>query len=257
MTSLTPQIGDEPLHTPFDISLTPVNLGTFDAPGQEFALAGALRGSESVLDNSEGFSDERPKDLPLRWLQTWSERSQAASAISALVGRKNINYTRGGYTVKANDGNIFWTAEKTYLDLLICVGRGLGLGPLLPNSHVLHTYEFKIDFKQPKRHFTAKYAKIGFNPTEAMLWIGRSSASEDVWLAFAPRVFAEGGIYNDEVGVHWRGPRVTALSQNHFRCVVMFLARMLCNIGFLDITLDEDYPDVTCDSDFKYATNLQ
>lgn len=258
MSSLAIQTGDEPLQTPFDISLIPLGLGTYnDAPGQEVALASALRGPDEVQDNGEDFSKERAKDLPLRWLQGWQEQSQTASAIAALSGRKRITYARGGYTVEADDGNIFWTVDKTYLDLLICVGRGLGLGPLVPNSRVLHTYEFKMDLQQPTRQFTAKYAKIGFNPAGAMLWIGRSSASEDVWLAFAPKIFAEGGHYDDEATVHWRGPRATALEQPHFRCVVMFLARMLCNIGFLDITVDENYPDVTKDTIFKNATNLQ
>lgn len=257
--SLATQAGFEPLETPFDISLAPpaFELGIADAPGQEIALASALRGADTIQDHGERFSDEVLKELPLRWLHTWYDQGHAPSAISALSGRKTITYTQGGYTVEPDDGNMFWTVDETYIDLLICVGRGLGLGPLLPNLRVLHTYEFRLDLQKPGRQFTAKYAKLGFDPTNAMLWIGRSSASEDVWLAFAPKIFVQGGEYNDETPAHWRGTRSTTLSLSHYRCVVMFLARMMYNIGFLDIILDVDYPSVTEEFEYKSATNMQ
>lgn len=264
------QTGLEPLETPFDISLPPPDFevgvisdatdddGIPEVLGQEIALASALHGvDDSTHDHSERFSHELIREIPLRCLQTWYKERHVSNAIGALSGRKTITYKQGGFTVPVDNGDIFWTAEETYLDLLICVGRGLGLGPLLPNVHVLHTYEFRLDLQKPGRQFTAKYAKLGFDPTDAMLWIGRSDVNEDAWLAFVPKAFAEGGEYNDEASAHWRGSRSTTLSKHHFRCVVMFLAQMLYNSGFLDITLDEDYPNTSDDNAYGDATNMQ
>lgn len=249
----------QPLESPFDITLAPPNflVGPSDSPGQETALASAFMAPDDIQDNGEGFSDERAKELPLHLLQAWSEGKCARNTIGALQGRKYITYGGGRYTVKSDDGDIFWTMDTTYLDLLICVGGGLGLGPLLPNVGVLHTYEFKMDLQKPTRQFTAKYVKFGFDPTQAMLWIGRSSASEDIWLTFPPRSFVEGGDYDDDRGMHWRGQRSTALSKDTYRRVVMFLAKMLCSINYLDVTLQTPYPVVADDTAFEYATNLQ
>lgn len=264
------QAGFEPLETPFDISLPPPDfeVGISDTTdqeeeipevlAQEIALASALEGVDDTnQDHCERFSQELVREIPLHCLQAWYKGGHGPSAIGALAGRKTITYRQGNFTVSPDDDDIFWTLDKTHLDLLICVGRGLGLGPLLPLMDVLHTYEFQLDLQKPKRQFTAKYAKLGFNPTDAMLWIGRSSTNEDVWLAFAPKAFTEGGEYNDETSAHWRGSRSTILSNHHFRCVVMFLAQMLYNTGFLDITVDEDFPNTLDDVAYKAATNMQ
>lgn len=249
---------DDPLVIPFDISLAPPNFGTNDAPGQEVAMSVALRAPGEAQDNGEGFSDRRPQDLPLRLLQSWYDEGQATQAIGSLVGRKTITLAGSSYTVKADDGNIFSTVKETYLDLLICVGKGLGLGPLLPNSEVLHTYKFTLDTLKHWRQFTARYAKLGFDPTDSMLWIGNSPSSEDIWLAFVPKTFTDdGGDVNDDIAAHWRGPRSTTLSTKHYRQVVMFLAKMLFECIFLDVTLEDPYPDVMNDDEYNHATNLQ
>lgn len=243
------------LTTPFDIALPPANLRALDAPGQEVTMASVVSAPDSVGDDVS-FSRERVNNLPLHRLEAWSEEKNPL-AMGALTGRKTITYAGSRYTVRADEENIHWTVDTTYIDLLICVGGGLGLGPLLPNLNSLHTYRFNMDLGKPWRHFTAKYAKLGFDPTNAMLWIGQSASSEDVWLAFVPRSFIEGGEYNDEAAVHWRGPRSTTLSQEHYRCVVMLFASLLHSINFLDITLLEEFPDVTSDVKYGFATNLQ
>lgn len=250
----------DPLETPFDIALAPPNfeLGPADSPGQEAALGSAFLAPGNIYDRGEGFSLLKPQNLPLRMLETWSEGNQTTHGIAALSGRKSISYKGGDYTVEADNGDIFWTMDNTYLDLLICVGGGLGLGTLLPNVAVLHHHEFRMDLQKPMRQFTAKYAKLGFDPTDSMLWIGRSGASEDVWLAFPPRSFlVESGEYDDRRGSHWRRQRSTTLPKYVYRRVVMFLSAMLCGIDYLDITVKTKYPDVTDDEAFKRATNLQ
>lgn len=244
------------LQTPFNIALTPPNFRASDAPEQQATLASAFSAPDTTEGDAEAFSRERVREMPLHRLESWYE-GRNPGAIDALLGRKTITYAGGRYTVGADDGNISWTVEETYLDLLICVGGELGLGPLLPNLGVLHTYRFKLDLGKPSRQFTAKYAKLGFDPTDAMLWIGQSASSEDVWLAFVPQSFTEGGEYNDDAAIHWRGPRSTTLSNEHYRCAVILLAALLRSINFLDIMLAEKFPDVTSDEDFKFATNLQ
>lgn len=248
---------EEGLQAPFDIALAPPTLGTQDAPLQQTALASALRAPDDIQDNGEGFSELRPTGLPLHRLQGWYKGGQSAAAIDALFGRKTVTYVNGHYTVKAHDGRFFWAMDKSYLDLLICVGKGLGLGPLLPKSQFRHTYRFRIDLQKPMRQFTAKYVKLGFDPTGTMLWIGRSAYSEDVWLAFPPKTFCEGGEYDEDQAMQFRGSRSTTLSSRHYRCAVIFLARMLLHSGFSDITVNGDYPSVVDDIDYRFATNLQ
>jgi len=246
----------EPLQAPFNVALAPENLAAEDAPGQESALASALRAPDGERDIGEQFFDERAKPIQLRRLQACYDEGRNANAIATLAGRKEIVFDNGPYTTPVNDTDLSWSMDKTYLDLMICVGRGLGLGALLPNLQVHHNYEFKLDLTKPTRLFTAKYAKLGFDPTRAMLWIGRSAASEDVWLCFV-QSNNDNDDDDDEEDLDpetIKGP--TAMGTHRFRHVVMFLAKMLWYIGYMDITVDDDYPDVSDDADFQFATNI-
>lgn len=249
------------LETPFDIALVPANLLAADAPGQEVTMASALASPDTVGDDVMAFSAERVSNLPLHRLEAWSNDKNPL-AMDALGSRKTITYTGSCYTIRADDGNLHWTVDKTYMDLLVCVGGGLGLGPLLPGPEmpVLHTYRFGLNLGRPSCQFTAKYAKLGFDPMDSMLWIGQLGSTDDVWLTFVPRSFVDSpsaGEYNDnDETAHWRGRRSTTLSRDHYRCVVMLLANMLHSINFLDITLVEEYPDIADNDEFKFATNL-
>ena len=74
--------------------------------------------------------------------------------------------------------------------MLVVVSRGIGLGTLLPNSGSDLDWEFKLDMSKNRFcDFTVARAKLGFNPSGRMLWVGTTTMSEDVWIALVPNTF--------------------------------------------------------------------
>ena len=83
-----------------------------------------------------------------------------------------------------------WDIPSHFIDMLVVVSRGIGLGTLLPNSGSDLDWEFKLDMsKNCFRDFTVARAKLGFNPSGRMLWVGTTTMSEDVWIALVPNTF--------------------------------------------------------------------
>jgi hypothetical protein len=251
-----------PLESPFDIALLPPNFGTEDAPTQDIALASALMASDRLVrqeDNNYGFFDERPKSIALSKLEKWYSEGRSMIAIASLDGRKHISFD-GSHTVSADDPDLAWIAEQSFLDLMVCVGRGLGLGAVIPNLQVHHSFSFKLDLSKPYRQFTAKHVQLGFDPKGSMLWIGRLPSGEDVWLAFVTRESQEDsdteGIDTMRPDHAGKGAVSTALSILQQRRAIMFLAKAIHEIQYLDITLDDEYPDVQDDADYRFATNV-
>ncbi|KAF9442204.1 hypothetical protein P691DRAFT_789934 [Macrolepiota fuliginosa MF-IS2] len=245
----------EPLKAPFDIGLAPMTLGAGDdAPGQAIALAGALaapnRGDD---DEAQGFFVSHPKRIELTQLEQIYNSYRSSSAIQLLLGgRREVSYEGGAHTVDVEDPKLLWMMDKSFLDLLVCVGRGLGLGPILPNLEALHTFEFKLELNAPNRQFTAKNVQLGFDPRGSMLWIGRSPSGEDVWLAFVTYESQE----QEEGDLINLGGKSTALNASQYRRTVMFLAKALEDIRYLDTVVYEDYPDVDDKRSYKDATNI-
>ena len=79
---------------------------------------------------------------------------------------------------------IVWNLNEHYLDMMVCIGNGLGLGAMIPNQAINSLYQVDLDFSHPIRNFTTRYAKLGFNPKNSMLWIGKTPTSEDVWIGW-------------------------------------------------------------------------
>lgn len=247
----------EPLHSPFDVALAPQAFDTSDAPSQEVAMASALLAPHTAIasNTAERFFSERVRPIQLNKLRQLYQEDRRKSAIALLTGRHTIAYHGGAFTANKQDPLLVWSADETYIDLVIYVGRGLGLGALLPNVHVHHNFEFRMDLTKPYRTFTAKYAQLGFDPKGSVLWIGCSPASEDVWLSFIP--WNMGDTDAEEIRIRpGESSGNSTLGIIRYRRVVMFLATMVKNIAYLDITVDDEYPDVSDDTDFKFATNI-
>ena len=100
------------------------------------------------------------------------------AAAESMLKRHRVDYASSNFYVPKDGNNLSWTIDRHFIDLMVCVGSGLGLGPMIPNQCTLHTYEFKLDLCQPHREFSAKFAKLGFDPVGSMLWIGRSPSAE-------------------------------------------------------------------------------
>lgn len=244
----------KPLEAPFDITLAPPNLTSDDAPDQYVALASALTAPHSDEgDETHGFFDARVQTINLTRLEDWYKGKQSAAAISALNGQREIIYG-DTHTYESDDKELGWTADRSFLDLMVCVGRDIGLGAMLPNLEATHNYEFTLNLGSPFRQFTAKHIKLGFDPTGSMLWIGRSPSGEDVWLAFVKLEDLE--TEEEDLIRPKRSGSSTCLNTHQYRCTVMFLAYVLNHISFMDATVHDTYPDVTDKADFTFATNI-
>jgi hypothetical protein len=246
---------------PFDVSLAPPALDADaddDAPGQEIALASAMMAPDGDSDNAYGFFDEASKPVALVTLQRWQEQSNSTSALALLGSRHHITFGET-HTVNASDPNLMWNMDRSFLDLIVCVGNGLGLGPAIPNCSTHHALEFKLDLTRLDRQFTAKHVNLGFDPTGSVMWIGQSPTGEDVWLAFVtPESQEDKSNPSDDFTVNRRSRKgtSTAMTLHQQRRIFMFLATMLQTISYRDCTIYEDYPIVSDITEFENATNL-
>lgn len=251
---------DEEAHYefPFDVSLAPPALDAADedAPGQELALASSLQGPDGDYDNTYGFFDYDSKPVALVTLQRWQEENNSKPALALLESRHHVTFG-GTHTVDATNHDLMWSMKRSFLDLIVCVGNGLGLGPAIPNSGTHHALEFKLDLTRLDRQFTAKHVRLGFDPTECVVWIGQSPTGEDVWLAFVtPASQEDNGKNGDFINHRSRKGTSTAATLYQQRRIFMFLAAMLEKISYRDCVIYEEYPSVEDVTEFENATNI-
>jgi hypothetical protein len=236
----------------YDVTQPPAHLLSDDSPDQNITLTAALSLAATIQDQADRFHSQERRSKKLDAFASLYNRRDNHAAIQLMTRRYDITLDGSQYIVPHDEDDLHFQVSSHFLDLQICVGRGLGLGAMLPNIAIHHAMEFGLNLHQPMRKFSAKYAKLGFDPTGCMLWIGRSSTGEDVWLAFIP---------NDCMGPEAEdvptcsGKEETTLNKEHYRIAVMFLTDMLRRIGLRDIIVTEQYPDVSNDDDFTYATN--
>lgn len=242
------------LESPFDIDAAPITLASDDAPDQQVTLKAALRAQVGDEDEGEKFFSQRRNTKPLGYYQRMYENGDTTSAMESVMKRNRVDYTSSNHCVRSDGNNLSWTIDRHFIDLKVCVGSGLGLGPMLPNQNTLHTYEFELDLGRPEREFSAKFAKLGFDPVESMLWIGRSPSAEDVWLAWAPKRDDESEESDVATGTGCSGS--TALIEKHYRMAVMFLAQMLATLPYRDALVNDVYPDVSEKIEFELASNI-
>ena len=48
----------------------------------------------------------------------------------------------------------------------------------------------------------------------------------------------------------------TVLSERHYRATVMLFAKMLSMIGYRDLIVRDEYPDLMDEEDFMFASNI-
>jgi hypothetical protein len=179
--------------------------------------------------------------------------------MQTLSHRTQISVDGSEYVTDYQDPSVAWAVQSHYLDLQICVGDGLGLAAMLPNIPTHHGLEFRLELKHQTRRFQAKYAKLGFNPTHSMLWIGRSSFGEDAWLAWIPNNpdhsndDEEEDDKNNHLGT---GKEDTTLTPKQYRMTVVFITEMLQRIGHRGITMMIPYPDLDNEDEVKFSSNL-
>jgi hypothetical protein len=243
---------DVPNHLHFDVSHAPSHMLADDGPSQDITLRAALEGAAAMDDEAERFHHQAKEERTLDYFAKLYEQDDKRRAVQLLTRRNEIKLEGSQYLSFYDDEELAWQIESHYLDMQICVGGGLGLAAILPNVTIHHSVEFRLVLGKRFRRFSAKYAKLGFEPTNCMLWIGRSSSGEDSWLAWVPKDSM--GPTSEDVAAG-SGKEDTTMSEKHYRIAAMFLADMLRRIGHRDIIVNERYPDVMDDDAFYHATN--
>ncbi|KIL55667.1 hypothetical protein M378DRAFT_17747 [Amanita muscaria Koide BX008] len=241
---------DEQIH--FDVAATPAHLQADDGPDQSITLTAALCPDAAVQRQADRFYSQPKGEVKLDALAKLYCQSKEQNALQLLTRRHEITISGSQYVERHDEPTLAWEVPSHFLDLQICVGRGLGLAAMIPNVGIHHAIEFSLDLHNRTRQFNAKYAKLGFDPKKCMLWIGRSSSGEDTWLAWVP---------TDNLGPTAEdvppatGKEDTVMSQEHYRIAVMFLSSMLACMNHRGITVTDNYPDLTSDNAFRLATN--
>jgi len=234
---------------PFDIAAAPRQLDSEDAPHQQVALRAALRAPIQDENETERFANQEPTTETLEYFRRTYERKYVQMAMQSLLSRHRVDYERSRLVSSPDRNDLAWMLDKHFIDLMVCVGDGLGLDAMIPNRQTLHTYEFTLDIGKPNRQFSTKFAKLGFDPAGCMLWMGTSPNAEDVWMAWAPNDNTD-----DVPAGHTSG--ATPMSTGHYRMAVMFLAKLVSSLPYRDVITTKDYPDVADAEDFHHATNL-
>lgn len=237
------------LNAPFDLAVPPETLLVTDCPGQHAALQAVSCAPDSDTDESSKFFNEPQHSKSLNYFKQLYDNRQSHTARGLLTKRIRVEFRSPAYTTPSDSNTIAWDMNRHYLDMMVCVGKGLGLGALIPNQHANSMYEIHLEFKQRIRNFHTKYARLGFNPRGSMLWIGKTPSSEDIWIAWVPETVIDGEDEDIEEGN-------TSLAERHYRATVMFFAAMLSAIGYRDIIVSEQYPDLTSQEDFVNASNI-
>jgi hypothetical protein len=241
------------LDTAFDIALVPDTLLAEDHMDQAdvylAALSGAPRDRDQWLAQFRGMC---ASEIPLEKLEKIFKDGHSWHAIEMLRKRVKIGIGKK-HAMDVDLRSMHWDTRETYLDLLVCVGAGIGLGPLIPNLVGHHNFSFRLELSRTSRRFTAKHVELGFEPSGAMVWIGRTGAGEDAWLAF---VHHETQSEDEEVPRQDESPH-SCLTVDQQRRVVMFLASCLKTIAYRDVLVTNQYPDVSNDDEYKRATNVR
>ncbi|KAM6489215.1 hypothetical protein JOM56_015385 [Amanita muscaria] len=245
---------DKRVQLHFDVAQPPDHMETEDQPDQQITLTAALSAAAAAATEShaERFHAQAKHSQRLEYFAAMYEKDDNRSAIQSLLQHHEVTITDSNLIVNALNDQLAWHLVSHYLNLQICVGAGLGLAAMLPNITMHHTMEFWLDLKQQAWRFGAKYAKLGFDPTGCMLWIGRSSTGEDTWLAWVRNE----SLWDEAEDIPpASGKEGTVMSKKHYRMVVMFLAEMLTKINHQDVIVTNPYPDIEDDTEFQFATN--
>jgi hypothetical protein len=157
-----------------------------------------------------------------------------------LKHRIKVNLEDEALVIPSLSNHLLWDATSHYLDYFLAVSLRIGIWAILPNLEHDHTFVLQLDWKKPQKEFPCKYAKLNFDPTGCMLFIGQCQ-NEDVYLGLCPRTVVQPGNLDDveciEPGYH-RGN--TRLSRKHYNIFILFLARSFSRLPHRSINVDQD-----------------
>jgi hypothetical protein len=233
---------------PFNLSIVPENLHADDALPQSVAQDAILSAHLGDLEESARFYAQTPTLRSLNYMRRVYERNEKAKAYKMLSGRHRLQYDDPDCVTPSDSLNIKWSIDRHYVDMLVCVGREIGLGAIIPNQHINSLYAVQLDFRHKNKVFKiAKHNRLGFDPTGCLLWIGKMPSGDDMWIAWVQ----ENGDEEEDILLS-----STCLSEQHYRITVMFFAFVMSQCGYRDIVVHERYPDISRPNTVAEATNF-
>jgi hypothetical protein len=190
----------------------------------------------------DAFNQKRVYNLRLSHLRRFYNTKDPN--VLTLLQRRNRLVIDNDLLLTFGQGDILMNTKKTMLDYQLTVANSMGFATLLPNAANAHWFFFDMNLKKPYKEFRGKHAMVGFDTKGRMLYLGRSK-NEDVYLAMAPNDFLLGRFTPCRAG-YSTGP--SAMSQVHYRQIVMMLAHFLADIPelpYLNISdvYDQDLED--------------
>jgi hypothetical protein len=221
---------------PLDVDHIASALEADDPVTQEELLRAIFQANVIPEAERDSFERLKPVSLRLSRLRDAYMKKQYMQAIQFLDNRTKIKVD-SDLQVDPNDDRLLWSLNDHRLDYLLTVSSSIGLWAATPRIQSDHNFALNLDFHQPYRNFKGKYGKLGFDPKERMLYIGRSK-NDEVWLAMAPWTFLD-GMADDVPPGHLTGD--TRMSTPHYRMLVMFFAYILSSLEDRPFTCDDPY----------------
>lgn len=177
----------EPENELTDLDSVSSLLITGDSYIQGDIVQGVLRPTVAVdpATAESRFINEVPRVLSLHQLKRDFERGTATAAMQHLGHRTAIGITEDDM-YRSDSSELVWWKHEQRMDLLVVTPMLPGFTAILPNLGAHHNYSFHFTMAKPHVAWTAKYAKLGFDPARRMLFVG-TVEGQQAWLAFAPK----------------------------------------------------------------------
>ena len=118
---------------PYDLAHIPDILSVEDSPGQQTALQAVFFAPESDTDEETRFYGQVQYSKSLKFFERLYKEKQSHMALDLLSKRVKVDFRSDSFLTPADDNMIAWDTNHHYLDMMVCVGNGLGLCVIILN----------------------------------------------------------------------------------------------------------------------------
>ena len=144
------------------------------------------------------------------------------------------------FTIPSSSPDVAFASKVAYVDALTIVPNSVGLDALLPAFPPDQGYMLQLHFGHRSKLLRGKSTKLGFNPKESLLWIGRCRR-DDVWLGLADRLPEEAPLNTQPI--HGR-LKNTVMPLTVYNMMLMFFAHSMSFAAITDIYVNgNNYPE--------------
>jgi hypothetical protein len=150
-----------------NIAEIPSALQSDHSPSQSSVLSYALPDNRNLLQEAiDRFESSSPFKKSLDDIRDIYERERTSAAIQMLTHRYKIDWRSSPSVTNLDETDaVAWCLQDHYLDMLVLVSDGLGLGAALPNILDDPSWELTLRLAlNPLKSFTIRSVKLGFDP---------------------------------------------------------------------------------------------